>query len=250
LWGVLARSQRARVRLLSGDAAGCVTEMVRAGGGPELLRIDGHHRLSCLTTLAFAAFLLEDTASARHWARLAEDCAGRSGLRTSKAYSHLAASYVLMADGDLDGAAARARRAAEIFGAAEAPVAMGRAHLAAGLALAESDRERADTELYHAKNLFAGAGARWWHGRVVLEQKRLGGRRGRNVRGPVLSRLTDRERQIAGLLAEGMTNREIATTLAISTKTVEKRLSQVFARLGVSSRVAAAAVIAVGGGGT
>ncbi|GAB3905124.1 hypothetical protein GCM10027612_74140 [Microbispora bryophytorum subsp. camponoti] len=52
--------------------------------------------------------------------------------------------------------------------------------------------------------------------------------------------LTERERQIAGLVSEGLKNREIADRLYVTQKTVEMHLSRIFAKLGVSNRVGVA----------
>lgn len=49
--------------------------------------------------------------------------------------------------------------------------------------------------------------------------------------------LTPQQAQIAGLVAEGATNREIAARLFLSHRTVEHHLRNIFARLGVRSRV-------------
>ena len=51
--------------------------------------------------------------------------------------------------------------------------------------------------------------------------------------------LTDREMEVLKLAAKGMTNREIATALTISTRTVQVHLSNVFSKLGVGSRTEA-----------
>jgi DNA-binding CsgD family transcriptional regulator len=48
--------------------------------------------------------------------------------------------------------------------------------------------------------------------------------------------LTRREREIAGLVARGMTNREIAEALVISVRTVDNHLSNAYAKLGVATR--------------
>ena len=56
--------------------------------------------------------------------------------------------------------------------------------------------------------------------------------------------LTDREREIAALVADGHTNRRIAAHLHLSTKTVETHVANIFGKLGVRSRAAVAATIA------
>jgi DNA-binding CsgD family transcriptional regulator len=49
--------------------------------------------------------------------------------------------------------------------------------------------------------------------------------------------LTGRERQIAALVGEGMSNRDIAQQLDISKRTVDAHLEHIFGKLGISSRV-------------
>lgn len=58
-----------------------------------------------------------------------------------------------------------------------------------------------------------------------------------------ISSLTEREREILDLLAEGRTNAEIAERLWISVGTVRKHLDNVYAKLGVHTRTAAAAFV-------
>jgi non-specific serine/threonine protein kinase len=48
--------------------------------------------------------------------------------------------------------------------------------------------------------------------------------------------LTRREREVAAMIAAGKTNREIAETLVVSTRTVETHVENVLTRLGFSSR--------------
>jgi DNA-binding CsgD family transcriptional regulator len=48
--------------------------------------------------------------------------------------------------------------------------------------------------------------------------------------------LTARERQVASLAADGLSNREIAETLVVTVKTVEWHLKHSYRKLGVSSR--------------
>lgn len=53
--------------------------------------------------------------------------------------------------------------------------------------------------------------------------------------------LTDRQRQILALLAQGHDNRRIARTLGLSEKTVRNHVSHIFSRLNVASRAEAVA---------
>ena len=48
--------------------------------------------------------------------------------------------------------------------------------------------------------------------------------------------LTRRQREVASLLAQGLTNREIAERLVVSERTVEGHIEQIRAKLGVRSR--------------
>ena len=59
-----------------------------------------------------------------------------------------------------------------------------------------------------------------------------------------LSRLTEREREVLDLLAQGMTNKEIAEKLVITTNTVKRHLKAIFEKLNVHTRSAATAKIA------
>jgi DNA-binding NarL/FixJ family response regulator len=56
-----------------------------------------------------------------------------------------------------------------------------------------------------------------------------------------LDALTDRERQVLDLLAKGMTNKEIAEALVITTNTVKRHLKSIFEKLDIHTRSAAAA---------
>jgi DNA-binding NarL/FixJ family response regulator len=53
--------------------------------------------------------------------------------------------------------------------------------------------------------------------------------------------LTEREAEVLRLVAAGHSNREIATELYLSAKTVARHLSNIFTKIGVSSRSAATA---------
>jgi DNA-binding NarL/FixJ family response regulator len=55
-----------------------------------------------------------------------------------------------------------------------------------------------------------------------------------------LAGLTDQQLRILGLLAEGLTNREIGTRLYLAEKTVKNHVTRILAKLGVQRRTQAA----------
>jgi DNA-binding NarL/FixJ family response regulator len=59
--------------------------------------------------------------------------------------------------------------------------------------------------------------------------------------------LTTREGEVLSWLAKGKTNRDIAQILGLSPRTVDKHLEQIYAKLGVENRTAAAAIAANAG---
>ena len=59
----------------------------------------------------------------------------------------------------------------------------------------------------------------------------------------VVAALSRREREVAELVAQGQTNKQIAGELFLSEKTIEKHLARTFAKLDVSKRAQVAAAI-------
>lgn len=68
-------------------------------------------------------------------------------------------------------------------------------------------------------------------GRVLIEQRR---------RGRKEVELTPREREVLGLVGQGLANKQIARRLEITERTVKAHLTSVFQRIGVTDRVQAA----------
>ncbi|MBV9449115.1 MAG: AAA family ATPase [Streptosporangiaceae bacterium] len=240
----LAGITRALPRLLTGDAAGCVDLIVGSAGGPGLEALDPWQRVSWFEVLVRAELARGNIAQAATWADRAEEAAAGLGLPCRSGVAMLARAQVL-ACSDPSAAARLALAAAAAFDRAGSPIHTGRAQLIAGATL--SDPVLARAELRRAQACFAACGAPLMHRRAVREQRRLAARVPRGDRdrlGIGLSALTPRELEVAGLVREGRGNREIAQHLRVSVKTVEKHLSSIFSKIGVSSRAAVAAALA------
>ncbi|MGO1543116.1 MAG: response regulator [Gulosibacter sp.] len=72
-------------------------------------------------------------------------------------------------------------------------------------------------------------------GGTVLDPEVVGQLLGRRSRDSQLDALTERERTVLGLMAEGKSNAAIAAQLYISAGSVEKHISQVFQKLGLAA---------------
>ncbi|MCC7353743.1 MAG: response regulator transcription factor [Anaerolineae bacterium] len=94
----------------------------------------------------------------------------------------------------------------------------------------------ADTQEMLAAAVQALAQGKEWFSPGVMDRIADWARDERQQIGP----LTAREMDVLRLLVEGKTNHEIGRALAISEKTVEKHVADIFAKLGVASRVEAA----------
>ena len=78
---------------------------------------------------------------------------------------------------------------------------------------------------------FQELGARLWAEKARAELARIGGRPA------ATGELTETERRIADLVAEGRSNKEVAAALFIAPKTVDTQLSRIYRKVGVHSRM-------------
>ena len=168
-------------------------------------------------------------------ARLAADELGAiaasfdsSALQAMAAY---ASASVSLAAGDPDAALNQAREACRRWLDLGSPYEAGRTRVLVGRGLRElGDEESAAAELRAARQIFVALGAKPATDDVdrLFDRAAPGG-------------LTEREMEVLRLVAAGHSNADIAARLYLSHKTVARHLSNIFTKIKVASRTAAAA---------
>jgi DNA-binding CsgD family transcriptional regulator len=143
-----------------------------------------------------------------------------------------------------DATAAQAAFADAVAAHADIELPFERARLELRLgALLRRDHRRIDARrhLRAALDLFAQSGAAPWEARAAAEL-RATGETARKRDASTIDDLTPQELQIARMVAEGATNRDIAGRLFLSPRTVDYHLRKVFQKLGLTSRTQLAAL--------
>jgi DNA-binding CsgD family transcriptional regulator len=239
----------AEARLASGDPSGAA-EALEASGWVDP-RLPAAERLRALEVIVRTLLALERIDEAAEWAsRAPEEAAGRK-TGTFGAIASLIDAQVLLARDDPTKAARTARRGAAAAEEAGAPLWEGRCRTLAGEALAAAGKaDEARAELRRAADDLDARGAAGYRDAALRVLRQLG-ERPRPAPAPAtaadeaggLAVLTPREREVAALVAEGRTNRQIGAQLHLSEKTIEKHVSSAMAKLGVSSRTGIARLV-------
>lgn len=214
--------------------------VLAAGGDADLDRLMITDRAIGIEMLVNAALGDDDPDAAEAWAARAERLAGSP---ICDATVERTRSRVLLARGDAAGAAVAAERAAlraraegRMIEAAECE------RLAARAAISARDGGAAGRRL----QAMAEEANRTGHAAAVhaaTRELRAAGRRLRPLAGSEWEGLTEREREVARLLLDGLTNSDIASALYLSPHTVRVHVSRVLAAFGVASRFALAAKV-------
>ena len=173
-----------------------------------------------------------------HLRQLDED-AERSHGQWSAAAAARCRAVLFSARGQLDAALSAAQQAVDLFDGSPMPFERARALLVLGQVHRRRKEKRlALAALTAALSLFDAAQTPVWSERTRAEIGRIPQRRTQPSAADTLSdpRLTPTEATIAQLVAEGLTNREIAGRMFLSPKTVEVNLTRIYRKLGVRSR--------------
>jgi DNA-binding NarL/FixJ family response regulator len=150
-------------------------------------------------------------------------------------------ALVLLAQEQADEAAAAAEQAAAAFAEIGFPLDRARSLLVAGAAKRRSgQRRQAADSLASAIEILNELGAPLWVERAEDELRRASPRPRRD------RELTSAERGVAALVAQGMTNREVAAQLFTTVATVEAHLTRIYRKLGIRSRTQLARAVADG----
>jgi DNA-binding NarL/FixJ family response regulator len=158
-----------------------------------------------------------------------------------RAGERCAAGRVALAGGDPGAARLAFEEAVDLYGRSAAPFDAAQARLALARALAAQERSvAAADQAREGSATFKRLGARSAATQADKLLARLGGRRGAAGRGG----LTRRELEVLSLVAEGLSNPQIAERLTVSEHTVHRHLANVYAKLRVPSRAAAVALAA------
>jgi len=199
--------------------------------------LDTQARAARARMLAAAVEILlaaHDPASAREAsAELSEIAASFDAPLLSGASAHATGAVLLAAD-DVGAASTSLRQACDIWRDLEMPYEEAQTCvLLAAVSERRGDEDGQRLELDAARRLFKQLNAEPWLARIAEPSERAT----RQAAGS----LSDREVQVVRLIAAGKTNRAIAEELFISEKTVARHVSNIFDKLGVSSRSGATA---------
>ncbi len=163
----------------------------------------------------------------------AEEKAEGSGIASLHAKLGVPRAGILLARGDIEGGIRRFDESVELIETLPLPSYQSRILYQYGRVLRRLGRRRHADEIFaRAGEVFAAMGATEFVERCNRE-RRAGGL---GTRTTGAGGLTPQEEEIAKLVAEGATNREVARELFLSSKTVEYHLTRVYRKLGVRTR--------------
>jgi DNA-binding CsgD family transcriptional regulator len=185
--------------------------------------------------LAAAVDILLDCADAdgaRACATELDGIAQDFGCPAVQAMAAYAAGRVELESGDAAGALPYLRRAMQLWNGLDCPYETARARvLVARACAALGDSDSSSTYLEAARRAFADLGTR----PALAEVDRL------RAGSKLPDGLTEREAEVLRLVASGKSNAQIAAALVLSEKTVARHLNNIFGKIDVGSRTAAAA---------
>lgn len=235
----------AEARLAAGDHDGCIA-LAATVGGKSMLGADPWSQIAWYEMLTRAAVQGRCLDAAAEWADRAGVMARFLGLPGPTGLAKLAEAHLALVSASVQ-AVEPAMAAASALSTASLTIDVLRARLAIGRALASNGQvDDAAAEMIAIESAAKACGAFHLADLAVTERDRLApklSRVGAKEHDARIAALTPRQKQIAAMVADGLTNRQIARNLCVTEKTVEMHLSKIFTKLEVSTRTAVASVI-------
>jgi DNA-binding CsgD family transcriptional regulator len=229
-WEILSLGALGRLELALGNMTAAGEYMIELPG--RLFALGYHDPTAPVWADAVEVLLgLGQLEQARSYLDRHEHDARRAGNPLAIACAGRCRGLLAAAEGDDEAASAALAQAVAELEALPYPLEYGRALLSLGSIHRKAKRKGAARDaLERSEAIFKGLGARLWAEKTAAELKRISGRR----RGS--ENLTETEERVATLAANGRSNKQIAAELLISVHTVGAHLSQVYRKLGISSR--------------
>jgi DNA-binding NarL/FixJ family response regulator len=238
----IARVQLASALLEIGEPERARELLVSGSGAPKPPPFPLFEALS-YELLVRVEVAFGDLGRAGDLASKAEEIAQRLGLQVPLAQANRARALVLLKAGEAEQAATAAIASCEAAEKVHAEVEADRSRTLAGIALTATDqRDRAIVCLEAAHSRLIGFGAFRYGDEAAQQLRKLGRPVARVEVGKGDLGLTRREVEVMQLVVTGMTNRQIASELFLSVRTVDRHVSRIFEKLNVHSRAAASSV--------
>jgi DNA-binding CsgD family transcriptional regulator len=226
-----ARAALGFLELSLGDAAAAHRWLAPATEITERMDLREPGAFPFLSDEVEALVTIGDIASAERLTDRLDECGRALGRSFALATAARCCGLLAAARGDLEDATEHLQRSLHEHTRTQQPFELGRTLLVAGAVRRRMRQKKSARDLLEqALATFEALGARVWTAKARTELARIGGR------APSRDELTPTEEQVARLVAEGRTNREVAEALFMSAHTVDANLRRIYRKFGIHSR--------------
>ncbi|MGH2739861.1 MAG: LuxR C-terminal-related transcriptional regulator, partial [Actinomycetota bacterium] len=200
-------------------------------------------RLDAVAAFALARLRAGDAAGAGGALVELKEVAEGLGTEAVRATAEFIRGVAALSSGELDAARRSLEDAVDLYERSGGIQEAGRARLELARVLSQLERpDAAEFEARLALKALSTLGAMADAEEAENALKRLGAVPGHRTEGGAI--LTDREAEVLSSIAQGLSNQEIASALFLSVRTVERHISNIYAKIGTHGKAARAAATA------